>query len=198
MMSPEEILEGLKASSPPRVYKTLDAVYLACKEQKERKSTDFSYAMIAKVGKVYGVPAKQSLHNEGGARYRALIDAFAAQVPAKPKPVSGKYAWIDALPIGEQKLLTNMLLAELKASEFKLREILPPNKILSIDTRQQPSELFKLSPGERRALEYLVSSEFLSERSLKLGARGDAYGPNGEQLFRPGTFDALKKALEHL
>jgi hypothetical protein len=198
MMSPEEILESLKASSPPRVYKTLDAVYLACKEQKERKSTDFSYAMIAKVGKVYGVPAKQSLHNEGGARYRALIDAFAAQVPAKPKPVSGKYAWIDALPIGEQKLLTNMLLAELKASEFKLREILPPNKILSIDTRQQPSELFKLSPGERRALEYLVSSEFLSERSLKLGARGDAYGPNGEQLFRPGTFDALKKALEHL
>lgn len=197
-MSPEEILEGLKASSPPRVHKTLDAVYLACKEQKERKSTDFSYAMIAKVGKVYGVPAKQSLHNEGGARYRALIDAFAAQVPTKPKPVSGKYAWIDALPIGEQKLLTNMLLAELKASEFKLREILPPNKILSIDTRQQPSELFKLSPGERRALEYLVSSEFLSERSLKLGARGDAYGPNGEQLFRPGTFDALKKALEHL
>lgn len=198
MISPEEILEGLKASSPPRVHKTLDAVYLACKEQKERKSSDFSYAMIAKVGKVYGVPAKQSLHNEGGARYRALIDAFAAQVPAKPKPVSGKYAWIDALPIGEQKLLTNMLLAELKASEFKLREIVPPNKIVSIDTRQQPSELFKLSPGERRALEYLVSSEFISERSLELGARGDAYGPNGEQLFRPGTFDALKKALEHL
>lgn len=198
MMSPEEILESLKASSLPRVHKTLDAVYLACKEQKERKSTDFSYAMIAKVGKVYGVPAKQSLHNEGGARYRALIDAFAAEVPAKPKPVAGKYAWIDALPIGEQKLLTNMLLAELKASEFKLREIVPPNKILSIDTRQQPSELFKLSPGERRALEYLVSSEFLAERSLKLGNRGDAYGPNGEQLFRPGTFDALKKALEHL
>jgi hypothetical protein len=198
MMSPEEILEGLKASSPPRVHKSLEAVYLACQEQKERKSNDFSYAMIAKVGKVYGVPAKQSLHNEGGARYRALIDAFAAQVPAKPKPVSGKYAWIDALPIGEQKLLTNMLLAELKASEFKLREIVPPNKIISIDTRQQPSELFKLSPGERRALEYLVSSEFISERSLKLGARGDAYGPNGEQLFRPGTFDALKKALEHL
>ncbi|EPM43016.1 hypothetical protein SAMN05444507_11146 [Pseudomonas syringae] len=198
MMSPEAILESLKASSPPRVHKTLDAVYLACKEQKERKSSDFSYAMIAKVGKVYGVPAKQSLHNEGGARYRALIDAFADQVPAKPKPVSGKYAWIDALPIGEQKLLTHMLLAELKASEFKLREIVPPNKIISIDTRQQPSELFKLSPGERRALEYLVSSEFLTEHSLKLGARGDSYGPNGEQLFRPGTFDALKKALEHL
>ncbi|WP_117140645.1 gamma-mobile-trio protein GmtX [Pseudomonas amygdali] len=198
MMSPEEVLESLKASSPPRVHKTLDAVYLACKEQKERKSTDFSYAMIAKVGKVYGVPAKQSLHNEGGARYRTLIDAFAAEVPPKPKPVSGKYAWIEGLPIGEQKLLTKMLLAELKAAEFKLREILPPNKIVSLDTRQQPSELFKLLPGERRALEYLVSSDFLSERSLTLGSRGDAYGPNGEQLFRPGTFNALKKALEHL
>ena len=197
-MSPEEILESLKASSPPRVHKTLDAVYLACKEQKERKSTDFSYAMIAKVGKVYGVPAKQSLHNEGGARYRALIDSFAAEIPPKPKPAAGKYGWIEALPIGEQKLLTKMLLAELKAVEFKLREILPPNKIVSIDTRQKPSELFKLLPGERRALEYLASSEFLSERSLKLGARGDAYGPNGEQLFRPGTFNALKKALEHL
>lgn len=198
-MSPEEVLESLKASSLPRVHKTLDAVYLACMEQKkEHKSTDFSYAMIAKIGKVYGVPAKQSLHNEGGARYRALIDAFAAEVPAKPKPVAGKYAWIEALPIGEQKLLTSMLLAELKATEFKLREIVPPNKIHSMDTRQKPSDLFKLSPGERRALEYLVSSEFLSERSLKLGPRGDVYGPEDEQLFRPGTIHALKKALEYL
>lgn len=89
MMSPKETLENLKATSPPRVHKTLDAVYLACKEQRERKSTDFSYAMIAKVGQVYGVPAKQSLHNEGGARYRTLIDAFAAEVPPKPKPAAG-------------------------------------------------------------------------------------------------------------
>ncbi|VVN74925.1 hypothetical protein PS687_05791 [Pseudomonas fluorescens] len=198
MMSPEELLEQLKAASLPRVHKTLDAVYLACKEQKERKSTDFSYAMIAKVGAVYGVPSKQSLHNEGGARYRALIDAFAAQTPPKPKAATGKYSWIEALPMGEQKLLTKMLLAELNAAEFKLREILPPNKVLSLDLRQKPSDLFKLSPGERRALDYLMSDEFLTDRSIKRGTRGDAYGPNGEQLFRPGTFDALKKALEHL
>lgn len=198
MMSPEEMLARLKESSPPRVHKTLDAVYLACKDQKDRKSTDFSYAMIAKVGQVYGAPTKQSLHNQNGARYRALIDAFAAEVPPKPKVATGKYGWIESLPIGEQKLLTNMLLAELKAAEFKLREVLPPNKILTLDVRQKPSEVFKLSSAERRALEYLTSDEFLSERSLKRGTRGDAYGPSGEQLFRPGTFDALKKALEHL
>lgn len=198
MRSPEVILAMLKESSPPRVHKTLDAVYLACKDQKDRKSTDFSYAMIARVGQVYGVPSKQSLYNQSGARYCALIDAFAAEVAPQPKVVTGKYGWIENLPMGEQKLLTSMLLAELKAAEFKLREVLPPNKILTLDVRQTPSELFKLSKGERRALEYLLSDEFLSERSLTRGDRGDAYGPNGEQLFHPGTFDALKKALDHL
>jgi hypothetical protein len=197
-MTPIEMLEHLKAITTMRTHKTLDAVFNACKEQKERGSTDFSYAMIARVGKVYGVPAAQSLRNQSGANYRALIDTFVATLPLKQKEATGPYSWIEALPMGEQKLLTKILLAELKAAERKLREIVPPNMVFEVDVRPPPSATFKLSPGERRALEYLCSAQFLTERSLKRGERSDVVGSNGEQLFKPGTLDAFKKALKYL
>ena len=197
-MSPEEMLAHLKAITKPRTHTTLEAVFNACKEQKERGSTDFSYSMIARVGKVYGVPAAQSLRNQSGANYRALIDAFAATLPPKQKEATGQYSWIEALPMGEQKLLTKMLLGELKDAERKLKEIVPPNKVFDVDVRLPPSAQFKLSPGERRALEYLSSAQFLTERSLKRGERSDVIGANGEQLFKPGTLDAFEKALQYL
>lgn len=197
-MTPDEMLIQLKAVSKPRTHKTLDAIYMACKEQHDRKSTDFSYAMISRVGVVYGVPATQSLHNASGIHYRALIDCFAARVPKKERVATGPYEWIEALPMGETKLLTKMLLAELTTAKRQISEILPPSKVFEIDLRLQPSAHFKLLPGEHRALEHLCSESFFVKHSLTRGPRGDAFGPNGEQLFRPGTMDALEKALKHL
>lgn len=198
MMHPEQVLAQLKLNAKARTQRTLDAVYMACKEQKDRGSTDFSYAMIARVGKAYGVPAVQSLHNASGESYRTLIDSFAAGVPAKTPKVTGKYSWIENLLTGETKLLVKIMLAELKAAERKLREIVPPNKIFEIDLRPEPSVQFKLLPGERRALEYICSESFFNKHSLTRGERGDAFGAGGEQLFRPGTMDAIEKALKHL
>lgn len=197
-MTPEELLVHLKASSKPRTHKSLDAIYMACKEQRDRGSEDFSYAMISRVGKPYGVPATQSLYNPAGANYRALIDSFAQRVPPKQPKATGPYDWIEALPMGETKLLTKMLLAELNAAQRVIKDVLPSNKVFEIDLRQQPATQFKLLPGERRALEYLCSDAFFTKRSLTRGPRGDAYGPNNDQLFRPGTMDGLEKALKHL
>lgn len=197
-MTPEELLAELKATSKPRTHKTLDAVYMACKEQRERGSTDFSYAMISRVGKAYGVPATQSLHNASGANYRALIDSFAPKVgPKEPKAI-GPYGWIEALPAGETKLLAKMLLAELKAAQRIIKEVLPSDRVFEIDLRQQPAAQFKLLPGERRALEYISSEAFFTKRSLTRGPRGEVCGPNNEELFRPGTMNAIDKALKHL
>ncbi|WP_339535526.1 gamma-mobile-trio protein GmtX [Pseudomonas hunanensis] len=197
-MKPDELLVQLKATSRPRTHKTLDAIYMACVEQRDRGSTDFSYAMISRVGKPYGVPAVQSLHNSGGANYRALIDSFAPKVAKKTPKATGPYSWIEELPAGETKLLVKMLLADLKSAQRTIKEVLPNSKVFEIDLRQQPSSQFKLLPIERRALEYLCSDSFFNKRSLSRGPRGDVNGPNGEQLFRPGTMDAIDKALKHL
>ncbi|MBH8612147.1 hypothetical protein I4N56_015325 [Pseudomonas mohnii] len=196
-MTPEALLSKLKETATTRTCKSLDAIYNTCMEQKSRKSKDFSYAMIARLGRVHGAPAYQSIRNHGGSVYRALIDSFAAEFPVEPKAAKGPYAWIENLP-ATSKLLARMLLAELKLEQRKLRELFPPNKIYEIDSRTAPSTNFKLTTMERQALEYLKSDRFLQEHNLKPGPRSDILGPNNEQLFKPGTLAALEKALNNL
>ena len=196
-MKPEELYSKLKESASTRTRKSLDAIYITCSEQRDRKGVDFSYAMIARLGAVYGTPAYQSIRNKTGEQYRALIDAFAAEVPKKNDPIAGPYTWIENLP-DTSKLLARMLLAELKAEQRKLRELIPPNKVYEVDSRNAPSTNFKLSTTERQALEYLKSDRFLQEHNLRKGSRSDILGPNDEPLFKPGTLSALEKALTNL
>lgn len=196
-MKPEDLYAKLREYASTRTLKSLEAIYITCVEQRSRKSTDFSYAMIARVGAVYGAPAYQTIRNKAGDQYRALIDAFADEAPTKAQPVSGPYVWIETLPDGS-KLLARMLLAELKAEQRKLRELIPPNRVYEIDSRTAPSTSFKLSTTERQALEYLKSDGFLLDHNLKKGPRNDVLGPNDETLFKPGTISALEKALINL
>lgn len=196
-MTPEETLALLIEGSSTRMRRSLHAIYETCMEQKERRSTDFTLAMIARLGVVYGAPSLSTIKNSGGVKYRTLIGAFADQVPPKPKPVSGPYGWIDELN-GRHQLLARAMLSQLKAEQRKTKALLPPNVIYDIDVRSAPSATFKLTESERDALEYLNSDLFLSEHSLKRGPRSDILGPNDERLFWPGTLNALEKALKHL
>lgn len=196
-MTPEEMLAQLMEGATVRTRRSLQIVYDTCLEQKTRKSTDFTYGMIAKLGEVYGGPSYQTIKNSGGVKYRAIIAAFADEVPPKPTTVSGPYSWIDELN-GRHQQLARGLLAQFKAEQRKTRELLPPNTIYEIDVRSAPSATFKLTESEREALEYLNSEFFLSEHNLKRGTRSDVLGPNDEQLFWPGTLNALEKALKHL
>ncbi|MNM33383.1 hypothetical protein D3C81_440010 [compost metagenome] len=196
-MTPEEALAQLIEGTSTRTRRSLQAIYETCMEQKRRGSTDFTLAMIARLGAVYGGPSLQTIKNSGGAKYRTLIGAFADQVPPKPKAVSGPHSWIDELN-GRHQLLARGLLAQLKAEQRKTKELLPPNVIYDIDVRSAPSATFKLTESERDALEYLNSELFLREHNLKRGPRSDILGPHDEQLFWPGTLDALEKALKHL
>jgi len=196
-VTPEETLAQLIEGTSTRTRRSLHAIYETCVEQKKRGSSDFTLAMIARLGAVYGGPSLQTIKNSGGAKYRMLIGAFADQVPPKPKPISGPYSWIDELN-GRHQLLARGLLAQLKAEQRKTKELLPPNAIYDVDVRSAPSATFKLTESERDALEHLNSDLFLNEHNLKRGRRSDVLGPNDELLFWPGTLDALEKALKHL
>ncbi|KRP60159.1 MULTISPECIES: gamma-mobile-trio protein GmtX [Pseudomonas] len=196
-MTPEETLARLSEGTSTRTRRSLHAIYETCMEQKKRGSTDFTLAMIARLGAVYGAPSLQTVKNSGGAKYRTLIGAFADQVPLKPKPVSGPHSWIDELN-GRHQLLARGLLAQLRAEQRKTKELLPPNVVYEVDVRSAPSATFKLTESERDALEYLNSDLFLIEHNLKRGPRSDILGPNDEQLFWPGTLNALEKSLKHL
>lgn len=119
-MTPEETLAQLIEGSSTRTRKSLHAIYETCLEQKKRGSTDFTLAMVARLGAVYGGPSLQTIKNSGGVKYRTLIGAFADQVPPKPKAVTSPYSWIDELN-GRHQLLARAMLAQLRAEQRKTK-----------------------------------------------------------------------------
>ncbi|WP_448108858.1 gamma-mobile-trio protein GmtX [Pseudomonas azerbaijanoccidentalis] len=199
-MNQLDVLNALKSKSSAKVAKTLDAIYLICDEQRAHGSIDFSYAMISKLGRGKGVPKVQSIRNSTGENYRTLIQAFSAT--AKPytsteRSKSGD-GWVEDIKDLRLRLLVNMKLAELAEANRLIKEFVPPGLEIRIDDRQGPQADFRFDEVERRALEYLISPDFLAMWRFKLGSIGDILDQNGKRVFKPMTIDAIKKALQHL
>lgn len=203
-MSPEETLERLKKTVHSRSHRSLEAIFEVCKEQLDKREGDFSYATIAKLGEKRGVPRAQSIRNKTGEAYRTLIDAFAKSIPAKaPKLTRADDDWIDRISDPSAKLLVRMQAAELKNVQRKLKEFLPINSVIHINDFSPEAQEHKFSDTERRALEYLVSAEFLQDVERKLGKltigqQGQMMNDKEELVFKIATVDAIKKALKFL
>jgi hypothetical protein len=198
-MDPKDLLEQLKLTVSSKVFRTLQAIYEVCEEQRERGSSEFSIAAIAKLGEKRGVPRAQSIRNAPGANYRALIEAFAKAAPAKvrQRATPAVDAWISEIPSPRHQLLAKILVAELAAAKRLIKEIVPPNLEIYVDDRVSKTA-FKLDDSERRALEYLLSDDFMRRWNFKRGRMGDVLDQQGEKVFKPGTLDAIEKSLKHL
>ncbi len=199
-LTPEAMLEHLrKTVTSNRTIRTLETVYEVCLEHKKRGETDFTYAMIARVGEKRGIPRVQSIRNKTGEPYRLLINSFRdSLLPIqKEKSTPAKSAdWIDNIENPNLRLLVKVQEAELKKAQRQLREIKPLPDTITVNDYIKLEQRFNSS--ERTSLEYLLSDEFIKDNEgVAHGSRGDLYG--GERrLFKPGTFDAIRKALEVL
>ncbi|MCG8905606.1 hypothetical protein MJ122_00045 [Pseudomonas sp. DP-17] len=96
------------------------------------------------------------------------------------------------------QLLVKMMKAELDEARRLIKEVVPPNLEIYVDARNTPRGTFKLDESERRALEYLLSDDFMKKWNFKKGNRGDVLDEGGTRVFKPGTIAALEKALKHL
>lgn len=96
-MSPDEMLARL-VEKAPRQKKTLEAIFAVCREIQTSGSTDYSYTNISRLGQGRGVPKSQSIYNETGVNYQALIKCFAAQQGTRKRfrPRAG-HAWADEI-----------------------------------------------------------------------------------------------------
>lgn len=199
-MDPKATLDHLQTVVSARTFKTLEAIYDVCQEQAERGISDFSYTTIERLGAKRGVPKAQSIRNAAGVHYRALIESFSAAAPAKKlkSSASKSDAWIDELPQARHRLLVQILKSELAEARKLIREVVPPTLEIYVDDRNAPSGTFRLDDGERRALEHILSEDFLKKWKLSRGNKGDMLDENGERVFKPGTIDALEKALRYL
>ena len=198
-MSPKEMLEHLKTIATPRTHSTLDAIYEVCREHSKSGATDFGFTTIARIGNGRGVPKAQSIRNETGSNYRALILSFAQAVPAKQASYKGKSSeeWINELHSPRHQLLVRILLSELADAKRLLKEIVPPGLEIYVDDRRG-SVNFKLLNIERRALEYILSDDFMKKLNFRRGDKGDVVDQAGARVFKPGKIEAIEKALRHL
>lgn len=195
---PIDLLEKLKKDATPKVQETLDAVYKVCDQQLKQGLYDFSIATISRAGHQKGVPKAQSIRNKSGEKYRALITCFAENNTNKAK-LNKKENWIDEIESPKQRLLVQMLASELASTKQKLNEIIPPDTVINVyDHNETIDEYNKLTPLERRSLEYILSDSFKKKWYLSECETGGLVDENNKTVFKPATIDALKKALRYL
>lgn len=198
-MKPEELLDKLKEQTTARMSKTLDVIYEICKEQEQRGLNDYSIATIAKLGYRRGVPQAQSIRNKTGEPYRALLQCFAMKhKESSPRQAhKGEDDWIDEINNPKHKLLARVQAAELAAANKKLRDFIPPGTRIEVKDFQNQAhdQSLQLNNLERRALEYIVSDEFLGKWGFKITEYGEFVDGSGNVVMRAATENAIKKAL---
>ena len=201
-MLPDELLLKLKQNASPKSGKTLDAIYEICCEQEGRKLYDFSVATISRLGYKRGVPTAQSLRNKTGEPYRALLKCFEQKHAAKGhRPTNkGEDDWIEEIQSPKHKLLARMMASELVAAKRKLVDFIPPGTRIDIKDYQneQAEGVRALNSVERRALEYLVSEEFLMKWNFSVSEFGEILDSSDAIVMKAATVDAVKKALAYL
>lgn len=200
-MSPEELLEKLKDSSSQKTCQTLDAIYQICVEQERRGLNEFSVATIARLGYKRGVPKAQSLRNATGEKYRALIRSFEERNAAKSPRSKDKSEddWIEEIQNPKHKLLARIQASQLAAANKKIKEFVPPGtRIEILDYQSDKGDGGALSSLERRALEYIVSDEFLDNWRFAVSEFGEIVDSSGSVVLKAATVDAVKKALKYM
>lgn len=200
-MTPDQVIETLKEDASPRKQKTLDRIYELCLDLEARGIRDFSLATIARFGRGRGVPSSQSLRNRTGESYRVLIKAFQARNQSQPRRRRRAHeAWIDELKSERHRFLANKQAAELTALKEKLATLHPAGSLIEIrDYHHSDSpDDARLTNLERRSLNYLISDDFLGRWNFKVTEYGEVVDTSGNKVFKAGTIDAIKKALEAL
>ena len=201
-MKPDDLLKKLKETASPKGCQTLDAIYQICVEQEQRGLYDFSIATIARLGYKRGVPKAQSLRNATGEQYRALIKAFEQQhMGEKPKTEHRREDdWIEEIQNPKHKLLARMQASELAAANRKLRNFVPPGTRIEVRDHQNEADDQDrtFSNLERRALEYVISTEFLGKWDFSISEYGEIVDANETVVLKIATVDAIRKALTYL
>jgi len=118
---------------------------------------------------------------------------------AKRKPPRAD-DWVEEISNAKHKLLVRSLISDLKNAKDKLNEIIPPGSRIDVydHKSQQACEEEMFSHQERRALEYLISSEFVGKWNFRATEFGEVVDDGGQVVFKAATIDAIKKALNKL
>lgn len=210
-MSPEKLLERLKANATPRKARNLDIIHAVCREQHERGSADFSVATISRIAKERGGPVKSTIHNKTGDDFKGLIKAWADHtggLTRKVRKVSENpvYAVLDKIPDPAVRAVMGAVLAENKKLRGEVN-LLKANTEVVIDrtTKQSshPKETIQILPAstgltdtEKEALRHAISDKLMQKEGWSQDDYGRVLNHKGREIFKVCYVSAIRKIVE--
>lgn len=212
-ISPDELLQELLKHASTRKARSLEVVYTVCKEQYERGSKDFSIPTIARLSKENGGPSEQTIRNETGSNYRAVMSAWATYTdgtlkkPAKIKESSVADEILNRITDPTTRSLVGIILAEnrkLKGENSILKQqtkltidMRPTNNVPLISSNEITGDTsLCLYPTELEALRDAISDEHIKKQDWKTDAYGRIENKVGREIFKVGFLSAIKKVLK--
>jgi hypothetical protein len=212
-VTPEELLAQLKAAARnARKQRNLDLIFEVCREQKQRGSSDFTIATIGRLSEARGGPKHQSIRNENGDGYRALIACWANHTGGHTKrptkaPDELNERLLRLIPDPAVRAAVGAQLAEARKLKSENR-LLQQHANLVIDMRpagapqlpKQPVELLpsfagRLKPSEVAALKEAISPKLLTSHGWQAHPNGKITTEKGRLIFPPSFVTAIQKVL---
>lgn len=210
-MTPDKLLDLLKAKSNTRKQRSLEIIDGICKEQLERGSRDFSIATIGRLSSEQGGPSPQTIRNKGGEDFRALISTWAVDAKgAMKKPPKIHDSGISSILGKIEDPAVRSVVGSILATNSKLQRevnLLKQQTEIVIDRRTIPcsstpqideslsSSSSRLTASETTALSHAISSELMEQEGWTIEKSGRIVNNIGRTIFKAGFATAIRKML---
>jgi hypothetical protein len=213
-MTPDKLLDLLKAKSNTRKQRSLEIINRICREQLERGSRDFSIATIGRLSSEQGGPSPQTIRNKGGEDFRALIGTWAEDAKgAMKKPPKIHDSGISSILGKIEDPAVRSIVGSILATNSKLQRevnllkqqteiVIDRRTIPSFSTTQVDESLSNLSgrltASETTALSHAISSELMDQEGWTIEKSGRVVNNIGRTIFKAGFATAIRKMLNDL
>ena len=210
-MTPDELIDLLKAKSNARKQRSLDIINGICREQLDRGSRDFSIATIGRLSSEQGGPSPQTIRNKGGDDFRALIATWAEHSKgAMKKPPKIQESGISSILGKIEDPAIRSIVGSILAAKSKLQRdvnLLKQQAEIIIDRRTIPSSLTtqgddslailsdRLTASETTALSHAISAELMDQEGWTIEKSGRMVNNIGRTIFKAGFATAIRKML---
>ncbi|PSV16139.1 gamma-mobile-trio protein GmtX [Photobacterium kishitanii] len=207
-VNPHIIFEELCEKATKRTTEALQILHKVLECQSQLQPLDFSIATIGRLSKAKGGPSTQTIRNRTGKHFQQLIDAWATYSgTTRKKPLSVRQKQLlnnndthilDSIDDPVIRAVVGSLIAERNKYRDQLN-VMKANSDIIIDHRNKhvPREhVPQLTPLETEALKDAISDELMYRESWVVMPTGQVKSTTGEEIYKRGYANALRKLLE--
>ena len=210
-MTAAEVKAGILARANPRKQATIEGLWRVLETMGKKGVRAFTVANVAKACEAEDVMRSSTLHNAGGADYRALIKAYAEGLGASTVRVVGKSASpleeaVSSIRDLDARTRLRALIAEnanykregerMKAAIKHMRPAVPTAAEAAPAPGELPAPLF--ARVDLTPLRTFLSADWLADNQWVVDANGAVATAAGDRVTPVGFVPALSKLIDGL